>query len=126
MKPSLEVLEPGLLTTVQDGGRWGYQQYGMVVSGPMDPFALQAANVLVGNDRSDAGLEITMGRAVFGFHRDCLIAITGADLGATVDGEPVPMWCGFTVKKDRCCASKDRCVAFVLIWLLQAGSMCPR
>jgi len=99
VKPSLEVLEPGLLTTVQDCGRWGYQQYGMVVSGPMDPFALQAANVLVGNDRDEAGLEITMGRASFGFHRDCLIAIAGADLGATVDGEPVPMWCGFTVKK---------------------------
>lgn len=99
MKPSLEVLEPGLLTTVQDGGRWGYQQYGMVVSGAMDPFAMQVANVLVGNDRDEAGLEITMGRAAFGFHQDCLISITGADLGATVDGEPAPMWCGFQVKK---------------------------
>jgi antagonist of KipI len=48
--PTIEVLEPGMLTTVQDLGRFGYQRYGVPVSGAMDGLALRAANLLVGND----------------------------------------------------------------------------
>ena len=47
---TLEILEPGILTTVQDGGRYGYQRFGVPVSGAMDAFAMRAANILVGND----------------------------------------------------------------------------
>ncbi len=55
--PTLEVLEPGLLTTVQDTGRYGYQRYGVPVSGAMDLFALRAANALAGNDAVTQAIE---------------------------------------------------------------------
>ncbi|MBO8162831.1 MAG: biotin-dependent carboxyltransferase family protein [Brevibacillus sp.] len=87
-----EVIKPGLFTTVQDLGRIGYQQYGMVVSGAMDPFALRMGNLLVGNDENDAALEITMVGPVLKTCRDCLIAVTGADLGLRLDGHPIPTW----------------------------------
>ena len=56
----IEVIKPGLLTTVQDQGRWGYQSYGVGIAGAMDSFALPAANLLVGNIESAAGLEMTL------------------------------------------------------------------
>ena len=52
----IEVIKPGLLTTVQDQGRWGYQCYGVAVAGAMDAFALASANLLVGNPEGAAGL----------------------------------------------------------------------
>lgn len=55
-----EVIQPGPLITVQDLGRYGYQQYGMPVSGAMDNYALRVANLLVGNNEGEAGLEITL------------------------------------------------------------------
>jgi len=55
-----EVSTPGLLTTIQDLGRWGYQGKGMPVAGAMDPQALKIGNILVGNDPHEAALEITV------------------------------------------------------------------
>ena len=60
MSAFVDVLSPGLLTTVQDLGRWGYQASGVPVSGPMDPFAHRLANALAGNPRSAATLEVTI------------------------------------------------------------------
>ncbi|MFQ5880357.1 MAG: KipI antagonist, partial [Dehalococcoidia bacterium] len=76
----IEVLEGGLFTTVQDLGRYGYQRYGVPVCGAMDRFALRAANILVGNQEGDAGLEITLAGPRLRFLADTIIAITGADL----------------------------------------------
>ena len=90
--PTLEVLEPGLLTTVQDMGRYGYQRYGVPVSGAMDVFALRAANALVGNDAGVAGLEITAMGPRLRFLADTWIAVTGADLSPTLDGRPLLLW----------------------------------
>ena len=56
----IRVLRPGLFTTVQDGGRWGYQRFGIPVAGPMDPAAHRLANLLVGNRPSCATLEVTI------------------------------------------------------------------
>ena len=53
--PAIEILEAGLLTTVQDKGRYGYQRFGMPVAGAMDVFALRVGNALVGNDEGAAG-----------------------------------------------------------------------
>jgi antagonist of KipI len=83
---SITVLEPGLLTSLQDLGRFGYQQFGVVVSGAMDTFALRVANTLVANQEDAAGLEITLRGPVLHFEQDLLIAICGADLTPTVDG----------------------------------------
>ncbi len=88
----LEVIKPGLFTTVQDLGRHGYQQYGMVVGGAMDSFALRIGNVLVGNEENAAGLEMTMIGPILHIQKDCLIAITGGDLSPQLNGRPVPMW----------------------------------
>src|SRR5262249_9564563 len=90
--PALEIVAGGLQTLVQDLGRWGYARYGVPRSGPMDPFAARAASCLVGNEPDAAGLEITFGGPTIRFRRDCLIAVTGADLSPSVDGAAVPAW----------------------------------
>ncbi len=57
---SMKVVKPGLLTTVQDTGRTGYQKYGVLGSGAMDTISLRIANLLAGNQEKEAGLEITL------------------------------------------------------------------
>ncbi len=89
---TLRVLRPGLLTTVQDLGRWGRQQYGVIVAGAMDRLALRVANLLVGNDENAAAIEMTLVGPELEFKEDALIALCGADLSATVDGMAVPTW----------------------------------
>jgi antagonist of KipI len=86
---SLRIIRPGLLTTVQDLGRFGYQQAGIIVSGAMDAPALRVANLLVGNAENAAGLEITLRGPQIRFAADHLIALTGAHLSPTLDGQPV-------------------------------------
>ena len=97
--PAFEVLAPGMLTTVQDRGRYGYQRIGVPVSGAMDEFALRAANLLIGNYDGQAGLEMTVVGPTVRFLTDTWIAVTGADMSATVDGEPLPRWRSVEVKK---------------------------
>ncbi|WP_145414402.1 biotin-dependent carboxyltransferase family protein [Paenibacillus xylanexedens] len=89
---SIQVIRPGLLTTVQDEGRIGYRRYGVPVGGSMDMFAARAANILVGNSRHDAVLEITMSGPELKMQTNQLISLCGADLSATVDRQPVPLW----------------------------------
>lgn len=88
----LRVRQPGLLTTVQDLGRPGWQRLGVVVGGAMDAVALRLANLLVGNAQGDAALEVTILGPTLELLDDHLLAIGGADLGASLDGEPVPCW----------------------------------
>jgi antagonist of KipI len=88
----IEVIKPGLFTTIQDQGRWGYQSYGVGIAGALDPFALSAANLLVGNPEGAAGLEITLLGPTLKFHRETIFAITGADLDPRLNGEPIPNW----------------------------------
>ena len=87
---SITVLNPGLLTTVQDQGRIGYQQFGVSVSGVMDPRSASLANILVGNDEKEAVLECTMMGPHLQFNQANCIAITGGDLMPTLDGKPIP------------------------------------
>ncbi len=96
---ALEVLEGGMLTTVQDLGRYGYQRYGVPVAGAMDPFALQAANALVGNSLDKAVLEITITGPILRATESCLIAVTGADLSFRVNGRPLPSWMAVFVRR---------------------------
>ena len=90
--PSVEILSPGLLTTVQDLGRFGYQRYGIPVCGALDSVSLKIANILVGNRDHLAGLEITAIGPTVRFSESAMIAIVGADLEPTLDGSPVPTW----------------------------------
>ena len=86
---TIEVIEPGILTTVQDRGRYGYQRYGVPVSGAMDVFSLRAANILAGNDQGAACLEMTVLGPKLRFLSNTWIAVTGADLSPVLDGESI-------------------------------------
>jgi KipI family sensor histidine kinase inhibitor len=99
----VEVLDGGLLTTVQDLGRIGYQRYGVPVAGAADPPALRAANRLVGNAPGAAGLECTVSGPILVARRPVVAAVTGADLGAVIEREDmgrfeVPPWSSFFLR----------------------------
>ena len=96
---TIEVLETLLPTTVQDIGRYGYQRYGVPVSGAMDVFSLRAGNMLVGNEESAAGLEITGTGLKLQFLTGTLIAVTGADLAPTLDGQLLARWQAVRVRE---------------------------
>jgi KipI family sensor histidine kinase inhibitor len=85
------VVKPGLLTTVQDLGRWGHQAAGVAVSGPMDEVSFRLANMIVGNPSGAAALEATVLGPELRIETEAIMAVTGADLGATLDGEPFPL-----------------------------------
>jgi KipI family sensor histidine kinase inhibitor len=85
----VSVVRPGLLTTVQDGGRWGHQAVGVPVSGALDLEAHRLANALVDNDPAAATLEATLAGPELSVDGPTTVAVTGADLGATLDGHPL-------------------------------------
>ncbi|QBB71398.1 biotin-dependent carboxyltransferase family protein [Pseudolysobacter antarcticus] len=89
---SIEVLKPGLLSTLQDGGRHGSQHLGVGCAGAMDANALRLANYLVGNQANAVALEITLQGPRLRFETPALIALTGANIEASVDQSPVPLW----------------------------------
>ena len=89
---SLVVESPGMLTTVQDLGRPGFGPLGISPSGAADPVALRLGNLLVGNDAGAAALEMTLLGGTFFSPEGATIALTGADLGAAVNGQSVEMW----------------------------------
>lgn len=98
-EPTFEIIEPGLLTTVQDRGRYGFQKYGVPVSGAMDVFSLRAANILVGNDQNAACLELTGVGPKMRVMSEAIVSITGGDLGILVDDKLLPRWAGVRVTK---------------------------
>lgn len=85
----INIIKPGLLTTVQDQGRAGYQKDGVTVNGVMDQTASRIINMLVGNRDTDAVLEMTLKGAKISFQKDALIAIGGGDMSPSIDGYPV-------------------------------------
>ncbi|WP_425058837.1 5-oxoprolinase subunit C [Sporomusa carbonis] len=114
----IKVLRPGLLTTVQDLGRYGYQKYGVIVSGGMDAYSLRLANLLAGNQEGEAVLEITLMGPSLQIEQDVLLAITGGDLSPSIDGEAVPMWRPVYLKKGTILqfgACKSGCRAYLAV-----------
>ena len=95
---ALEILKPGLSTTVQDLGRPGYYHLGIPLSGGMDRYALAAANLIVGNDEGDAVLEAVFMGPEIRFTADATVAVAGAELPPKVDGVEQPTWTAFPVK----------------------------
>lgn len=96
---SVKIVLPGAVMTVQDGGRYGYQETGIQVSGAMDQASFKKANYLVGNDETEAVLEVTLFGGMLEFTEDTIVAVTGADMGPMVDEEPVEMNCPLLIKK---------------------------
>ena len=89
---AFEVLEPGILTTVQDFGRYGFSQFGVPPSGALDTFSFRAGNLLVGNGEEEASLETIVMGLKLKVLREVVIAITGGDLYPTLNGESLEMW----------------------------------
>ncbi|MBK0097129.1 urea carboxylase [Erwinia sp. S63] len=95
----IEVLQPGTFSSIQDfPGRLGYWDIGVPPSGPMDDFAFRLANRIVGNHDSAAGLEFTLQGPTLRFHSDAVIALTGADCPAELDGVSLDYWQPVNVK----------------------------
>ncbi|WP_050468362.1 biotin-dependent carboxyltransferase family protein [Herbaspirillum chlorophenolicum] len=100
----IEVIQPGLLASVQDLGRHGHCRLGINPGGALNTLALSMANLLVGNPVDAAGIEITMGACEIRFTADTRIALGGDDIGATLDGKPIaacwsiPVRAGSTLK----------------------------
>jgi antagonist of KipI len=95
----ITILKPGLLTTIQDLGRSGFQKYGVITSGAMDQIAFRIANLLVGNQENQAGIEITLIGPSLRFETDLLISICGADFTPTINGDIVRLFRPIFVKK---------------------------
>jgi len=93
------VVRPGFFSSVQDLGRLGFQRFGMPISGAMDKYAFVCANVLVGNQASDACLEVTLLGPEFEALNPAQVAVAGADFSVFVNGEVAPMWETLTMKK---------------------------
>jgi antagonist of KipI len=97
----IQVQAPGLLSTVQDLAREGFGPFGVSPSGAADPISLRMGNRLVGNAEGAAGLEMTLLGGTFVFPQDTLIALTGSDFGATLDGAPLDLWASVEAKSDQ-------------------------
>jgi antagonist of KipI len=95
---SITIVKPGLLTTVQDLGRWGSQAQGVSVAGPMDPRSHRLANALAGNGPNAATLEITIVGPEVEFEDDRQVAVVGALFEVFVNGKPVSGG-GFSVSR---------------------------
>ncbi len=89
---AFEVLDPGILTTIQDGGRFGFSQIGVPPSGALDPFSFRVANLLVNNQGNEACLETTLVGLKLKTLHECTIAITGGNLTPMLNGETLEMW----------------------------------
>ncbi len=94
----IRVIKPGLATSVQDLGRPGYYHLGIPQSGAMDHYAIEAANLLVGNDKGAAALEATFMGPELEFTRDAVVAVTGAAMTPRVNGDARENWCSFDVR----------------------------
>lgn len=89
---ALEIGEPGLYTTIQDRGRFGYYKYGIPQSGSMDQYSAGAANRLVGNTPDEAVLECTYMGPVLSTDEPAVLAVTGAPVEVFVNDAPVEQW----------------------------------
>lgn len=112
----IRILSPGLLTTVQDLGRTGYQRTGISPSGAVDRKALKIANILVGNQPGEGALEMTMAGASMEFTEPDVVAVTGGNFEPTINGAPVPTYAAVPVRAGDVLAlgpAKSGCRAYV-------------
>lgn len=116
----------GLFDTIQDTGRIGFQKYGVPQAGAMDSFAFQIGNLLAGNPRNTPSLEMTLLGGTFRFTEPATIALTGADLSAKLNGNPVSPWKAYSVNAGDivvCRAARSGCRAYLAV---QGGFNVPK
>ena len=98
---SLKILKAGMLDTIQDLGRLGYQQFGINPTGTMDRYAASIANILVGNKQNEAVIEMHFPAPSIFFEETTLIALSGADFDANINGRSIPLDQPVIINKDR-------------------------
>jgi len=118
---AFQVLNPGVLTTVQDSGRKGFMKYGTPASGVADRFAAETANLLTGNEPGAAVLEVTLFRLELLTLGDLTIAVTGGNLTPTINKDPLPMWRSVIVRTGDRLAFRGRKVGFRAYLAVQGG-----
>jgi biotin-dependent carboxylase-like uncharacterized protein len=94
------VKQPGLLTLIQDQGRYGAHDLGLTNGGPLDPMAFDWANRLLGNDINDTCLEVSFGGLILESQVDSSIAITGAELSCKINGKVIEQWRSHAIHKN--------------------------
>ena len=95
---TIAIVKPGMLTSIQDLGRWGMQARGVPVAGPMDEYSHRLANHLVGNDASAAALEVTLIGPEIEADHDVTCAVAGAQFAILVNDVPAPMHAPFVLR----------------------------
>ena len=88
---SIQIMKSGIQDTIQDQGRVGYRHLGINKSGVMDDYAFKVVNMLVGNNLDEAVIEMHFPASTILFEKETLIAISGADFSATINGEEIPL-----------------------------------
>ncbi len=94
---ALHIINPGLMTTIQDLGRYGYAHLGVTPAGAADALALRVANLLLGNQENTAALEMTLLGATVEFERAAIVVLTGAQVDCRLGSAKAPMWRAFPV-----------------------------
>lgn len=94
------VKQPGLLTLIQDRGRYGAHNLGLTNGGPLDPFAFDWANRLLGNDVNATCLEVSFGGLTLESQVDSSIAITGAEVSCKINGKVIEQWRSYAINKN--------------------------
>ena len=94
----IKVIQPGLFTTIQDGGRHGYRNIGIPTSGFMDKESAWAANNIVDNDTEESLIEITLKGPTLLFDNNYTISITGGDFNPLINDMPIKMYESINVK----------------------------
>ena len=94
----IKVIDPGFYSSIQDLGRFGTQNFGVPISGSMDQFSADIANKVIGNDSSEALIELTMTGCSLKFKNDTAIAITGSDMSPKLNGLSIDMYSAIEVK----------------------------
>ncbi|WP_270565281.1 biotin-dependent carboxyltransferase family protein [Clostridium beijerinckii] len=117
---NISVLSSGLLTTIQDLGRIGYQKYGVIVSGAMDTYAMRLSNIMVGNDENEAVLEMTLIGPSLKLEKGTLFSLTGGNLSPTINEIKVPMGRPIYLTKD-CILKFGPCIKGCRSYLAVAG-----
>jgi biotin-dependent carboxylase-like uncharacterized protein len=87
----IEVISPGISTTIQDEGRFGFAHFGIPTAGAMDVQSLQLANAILNNETNAAAIEITYGKVKFRFLEACTICVSGANFSPQINGESISL-----------------------------------
>ncbi len=118
---AFQVLNPGILTTLQDFGRKGFMKYGTPASGVADRFAAETANRLAGNDPGAALLETALARLELLALSDLVIAVTGGNLTPSINRDPLPMWRSVSVRPGDRIGFRGRKTGFRAYLAVQGG-----